>query len=108
MKQFLFALGFFFLMHNDLDTKLYYSIFWVDHTYGHPGAAHVAGGEIGTREKEALNEEYEHGTYIAVWQKRNEPDWYRAYKLTVPNRAAFVTLEPEYGVTIIETEEDKQ
>jgi hypothetical protein len=61
------AAAFKWALTNDLDQKVYFSLYWESHPYDRIGPASIAGGEVAPKASFALESEWPAGDYFIVW-----------------------------------------
>ena len=57
---------------NTTDRKMFYALYWVDHTYDWPYPFNLAGGELDAKETIDLNVRYKNGRYFVIWSDRDQ------------------------------------
>ena len=57
---------------NTTDRKMFYALYWVDHTYYWPYPFNLAGGELDAKETIDLNVRYKTGRYFVIWSDRDQ------------------------------------
>jgi hypothetical protein len=77
---------------NTSDKKLFYSLYWIDHTYDWSGPLNMAGGELGAQEKIDLKVRPQNGKYYVVWSDRGE--WQNKVMLNVNDGITSVKVTP--------------
>ena len=77
---------------NTTDKKLYYSLYWIDHTYDWPLPLNLAGGEVNAQQKIDLNVRQQNGRYYVIWSDRGE--WQNKVMLNVNDDITSVKVTP--------------
>ena len=77
---------------NTFDKKLFYSLYWIDHTYDWPHPVNLAGGELGAQEKIDLNVQQVNGKYYVIWSDRG--DWQNKVMLNINDGITSVKVTP--------------
>ena len=77
---------------NTTDKKMFYSLYWIDHTYDWPHPWNLAGGELDAREKIDLNVRQQNGKYYVIWSDRGE--WQNKVMLNVNDDITSVKVTP--------------
>ncbi|MGD9044578.1 MAG: hypothetical protein PVG06_12740 [Desulfobacterales bacterium] len=77
---------------NTSDKKLFYSLYWIDHTYDWPGPINMAGGELGAQEQIDLKVRPQNGKYYVIWRDRGE--WQNKVFLNVNAGITSVKVTP--------------
>ena len=79
-------------LDNNTAKKMFYLLYWVDHTYDWPHPFNLAGGELKASETIALKSSYQHGKYFVVW--RDKGDWQNKVMMNVNNDVKSVVVTP--------------
>ena len=77
---------------NTSDKKLFYSLYWIDHTYAWPHPLNMAGGELAANEKVDLKVRPKNGKYYVIWSDRG--DWRNEVMLNVTADVTSVKVTP--------------
>ena len=77
---------------NTTDKKMFYLLYWIDHTYDWPHPLNLAGGELGAREKTDLKVSYNNGRYFVIWSDKGE--WQNKVMLNVNPGITSVKVTP--------------
>jgi hypothetical protein len=59
--------SFFIQFDNTTHKKMFYLLYWVDHTHDWPYPFNLAGGELDAQETIDLNVRYKNGQYFVIW-----------------------------------------
>ena len=79
-------------LDNTTVKKLFYMLYWVDHTYDWPYPFHLAGGELKASESIDLKSNYRNGKYFVVWSDRG--DWHNQVMMNVNDDIKSVHVTP--------------
>ncbi len=77
---------------NTTSKKLYYLLYWIDHTYGWPHPFNLAGGELKAAATVDLNVDLTNGQYYVVWH--DDGDWKNRVVMDVKDEIKSVTVTP--------------
>jgi hypothetical protein len=77
---------------NTTDKKIFYALYWIDHTYDWPLPFNLAGGELEAREKIDLKTRQQNGKYYVIWSDRGE--WQNKVMLNVDAGITSVKVTP--------------
>ncbi len=77
---------------NTTDRKVFYALYWIDHTYDWPYPFNLAGGELDARETIDLNVRYKNGQYFVIWS--DHKDWQHKVTMDVSDDVRSVTVTP--------------
>ena len=78
---------------NTTDRKVFYALYWIDHTYDWPHPFNLAGGELGARETIDLNVSYQNGQYFVIWSDRDH--WQNKVMINANKGVTSVMVTPE-------------
>ena len=78
---------------NTTDRKVFYALYWIDHTYDWPHPFNLAGGELDARETIDLNVGYQNGQYFVIWTDRDH--WQNRVMMHVNAGITSVKVTPE-------------
>ena len=79
-------------LDNNTAKKMFYLLYWVDHTYDWPQPFNLAGGELKASESIDLRSNYQNGKYFVVWSDKD--DWQNKVMLNVNNDVKSVVVTP--------------
>jgi len=79
-------------LDNNTDKKMFYLLYWVDHTYDWPHPFNLAGGELKSSESIDLRSDYRNGKYFVVWSDNG--DWQNKVMLNVNDNVKSVIVTP--------------
>jgi hypothetical protein len=79
-------------LDNDTGKKMFYMLYWVDHTYDWPHPFHLAGGELMASETIDLKSNYQNGKYFVVWS--NKDNWQNKVMMNVNDDVKSVIVTP--------------
>jgi len=79
-------------LDNNTAKKMFYLLYWVDHTYDWPQPFNLAGGELQAKESIDLRSNYQNGKYFVVWSDNG--DWQNKVMLTVNDDVKSVIVTP--------------
>lgn len=77
---------------NTTNKKMFYLLYWIDHTYDWPNPFNLAGGELAAREKIDLEVSYKNGRYFVIWS--DESDWQNKVMMNVNPGVTSVKVTP--------------
>ena len=78
---------------NTTNKKVFYALYWVDHTYDWPYPFNLAGGELGAKETIDLNVHYQNGQYFVIWSDQTQ--WKNKVMMNVNAGITSVKVTPE-------------
>ncbi len=78
---------------NTFDKKMFYFFYWVDHPFGWPAPANMAGGELEASEVLHLDSSYKQGNYRVVW--RDKGTWKNEMSIKVEPDVTSIIISPE-------------
>ena len=78
---------------NTTDKKVYYALFWIDHTYDWPHPFNLAGGELDAKETIDLEEHYKSGQYFVIWSDAKH--WQNKVMINADAGVTSVKVTPE-------------
>jgi len=79
-------------LDNNTGKKMFYLLYWVDHTYDWPQPFNLAGGELMASESIDLRSNYRNGKYFVVWSDNG--DWQNKVMLNVNDDVKSVIVTP--------------
>jgi len=79
-------------LDNNTAKKMFYLLYWVDHTYDWPQPFNLAGGELQASESIDLRSNYQNGKYFVVWSDNG--DWQNKVMLNVNDDVKSVIVTP--------------
>lgn len=79
-------------LDNNTAKKLFYMLYWVDHTYDWPYPFNLAGGELKASETIDLKSSYINGKYVVVWSDNG--DWQNQVMMNVNDDVKSVIVTP--------------
>lgn len=77
---------------NTTDKKVFYALYWVDHTYDWPYPFNLAGGELDAKETIDLDVRYKSGRYFVIWS--NQDQWQNRVMMNVNVGITSVKVTP--------------
>ncbi|MGD8962570.1 MAG: hypothetical protein PVF29_02905 [Desulfobacterales bacterium] len=77
---------------NTTNKKMFYLLYWIDHTYDWPHPFNLAGGELKASETVDLNVSLTNGHYYVVWH--DDGDWKNEVMMDVKDDIKSVTVTP--------------
>jgi hypothetical protein len=77
---------------NTTNKKMFYLLYWIDHTYDWPHPFNLAGGELGAQEKIDLAVSYKNGRYFVIWS--DQGDWQNKVMMNVNPGVSSVKVTP--------------
>ena len=77
---------------NTTDKKMFYLLYWIDHTYDWPHPFNLAGGELKASETVDLNVSLTNGQYYVVWH--DDAGWKNKVMMDVKDDIKSVTVTP--------------
>jgi len=78
---------------NTTDKKVFYALYWVDHTYDWPQPFNLAGGELDAKKTIDLKVHYKNGKYFVIWSDRDQ--WQNRVMMNVNAGITSVKVTPE-------------
>jgi hypothetical protein len=79
-------------LDNNTAKKMFYLLYWVDHTYDWPQPFNLAGGELQASESIDLRSNFQNGKYFVVWSDNG--DWQNKVMLNVNDDVKSVIVTP--------------
>ena len=79
-------------LDNNTAKKMFYLLYWVDHTYDWPQPFNLAGGELQASESIDLRSNFQNGKYFVVWS--DNWDWQNKVMLNVNDDVKSVIVTP--------------
>ncbi|MGD2188021.1 MAG: hypothetical protein PVI71_17960 [Desulfobacterales bacterium] len=77
---------------NTSNRKMFYLLYWVDHTYDWPYPFNLAGGELDAQETIDLNVSYQNGQYFVIWSDKHQ--WQNRVMMDVNTGITSVKVTP--------------
>jgi uncharacterized protein YciU (UPF0263 family) len=77
---------------NTTNKKVFYALYWVDHTYDWPYPFNLAGGELDPKEIIDLNVRYKGGQYFVIWSDQGQ--WQNKVMMNVNTGITSVKVTP--------------
>jgi hypothetical protein len=77
---------------NTTTKKMFYLLYWIDHTYDWPHPFNLAGGELKASETVDLNVSLTNGHYYVVWH--DDAGWKNKVLMDVKDNIKSVTVTP--------------
>ncbi|MBT8332776.1 MAG: hypothetical protein KJP06_10695 [Deltaproteobacteria bacterium] len=77
---------------NTTSKKMFYLLYWIDHTYDWPHPFNLAGGELKASETIDLSVSLNNGQYYVVWH--DDGEWKNRVVMDVKNDIKSVTVTP--------------
>ncbi len=77
---------------NTTNKKMFYLLYWIDHTYDWPHPFNLAGGELKASETADLNISLNNGQYYVVWH--DDDGWKNKVMMDVKGDIKSVTVTP--------------
>ena len=77
---------------NTTPKKMFYLLYWIDHTYDWPYPFNLAGGELKASETVDLNVSLTNGQYYVVWH--DDAGWKNKVMMDVKDDIKSVTVTP--------------
>ena len=77
---------------NTTTKKMFYLLYWIDHTYDWPHPFNLAGGELKASETVDLNVSLTNGQYYVVWH--DDAGWKNKVDMNVKDDIKSVTVTP--------------
>ncbi len=77
---------------NTTSKKMFYLLYWIDHTYDWPHPFNLAGGELEASETVDLKVNYQNGKYYVIWS--DDGDWQNKVMMNVNDRVKSVIVTP--------------
>jgi hypothetical protein len=78
---------------NTSDKKMFYLLYWIDHSYDWPHPLNMAGGELAAKEIIDLNVSYKNGKYFVIWSDQNE--WQNKVHMNINDAVTSVKVTPK-------------
>ena len=79
-------------LDNNTAKKMFYLLYWVDHTYDWPQPFNLAGGELKASETIDLKSSYINGKYFVIWS--DDGDWQNKVMMNVSDDVKSVIVTP--------------
>ena len=79
-------------LDNNTGKKMFYALYWIDHTYDWPHPFNLAGGELKASETIDLKSKYRNGKYYVVWSDKG--DWQNKVLMNVNDDVKSVIVTP--------------
>jgi hypothetical protein len=79
-------------LNNTTGKKMFYLLYWIDHTYDWPQPLNLAGGELEASETIYLKANYQNGKYYVVWSDNG--DWQNKVMMNVSGDVKSVIVTP--------------
>ena len=77
---------------NTTNKKMFYLLYWIDHTYDWPYPFNLAGGELKAAETIDLSISLNNGKYYVVWH--DQDNWKNKVMMDVTDDIKSVTVTP--------------
>ena len=77
---------------NTTGKKMFYLLYWIDHTYDWPHPFNLAGGELQASETVDLRVNYQNGKYYVIWS--DDGDWHNKVTMNVNDGVKSVIVTP--------------
>ena len=77
---------------NTTNKKMFYLLYWIDHTYDWPQPFNLAGGELEASETVDLKANYQNGKYYVIWS--DDADWQNKVLMNVNDDVKSVIVTP--------------
>jgi hypothetical protein len=77
---------------NTTNKKMFYLLYWVDHTYDWPHPFNLAGGELDAQETIDLKVRYKNGQYFVIWSDKGQ--WQNRVMMSVNAGITSVKVTP--------------
>jgi hypothetical protein len=77
---------------NTYNKKMFYLLYWVDHTYDWPYPFNLAGGELDAQETIDLNVRYKNGQYFVIWSDKGQ--WQNRVMMSINAGITSVKVTP--------------
>lgn len=77
---------------NTTTKKMFYLLYWIDHTYDWPHPFNLAGGELGPAETIDLKASYHKGEYYVIWSDKG--DWQNKLMMRVSDDIRSIIVTP--------------
>ncbi len=77
---------------NTTHKKMFYLLYWVDHTYDWPYPFNLAGGELGAQETIDLKVRYKNGQYFVIWSDKGQ--WQNRVMMSINAGITSVKVTP--------------
>jgi hypothetical protein len=79
-------------LDNNTGKKMFYLLYWIDHTYDWPYPFNLAGGELKASETIDLKSSYLTGKYFVIWS--DDGDWQNKVIMNVNDDVKAVIVTP--------------
>ena len=79
-------------LDNNTGKKMFYLLYWIDHTYDWPQPFNLAGGELEASESIDLKSSYINGKYYVIWS--DDGDWQNKVMMNVNDGIKSVHVTP--------------
>ena len=79
-------------LDNNTGKKMFYLLYWIDHTYDWPHPFNLAGGELEASETIDLKSSYINGNYYVIWS--DDGDWQNKVMMNVNGDVKSVHVTP--------------
>ena len=79
-------------LENNTAKKMFYLLYWIDHSYDWPHPFNLAGGELKASETIDLKSNYVKGNYYVVWS--DDEDWQNKVMINVNDDVKSVHVTP--------------
>ena len=79
-------------LDNTTNKKMFYLLYWIDHTYDWPHPFNLAGGELKASETVDLKSSLQKGKYFVIWS--DHKDWQNKVIMNVGDDVRSVTVTP--------------
>ena len=79
-------------LDNTTGKKMFYLLYWIDHTYDWPEPFNLAGGELEASETVDLKANYQNGKYYVFWSDNG--DWQNKVLMNVGDDVKSVIVTP--------------
>ena len=80
-------------LDNNTGKKMFYLLYWIDHTYDWPQPFNLAGGELKASETIDLKSSYINGKYFVIWSDQGQ--WQNRMLMNVHDGITSVKVTPE-------------
>lgn len=77
---------------NTTNKKMFYLLYWIDHTYDWPQPFNLAGGELKASETVDLKVSLHNGQYYVIWS--DDGDWQNKVMMDINDDIKSVTVTP--------------
>jgi hypothetical protein len=85
---------------NTFNKKMFYLLYWIDHTFDWPQPVNLAGGELDALESIDLSSNYRQGKYVVIWT--DEDSWQNKVFMKVRKNVTSVKVTPNKSSILIE------